>query len=150
MTSPQHPRTLTEEEYLHFERNSDTKHEFVNGQVLAMTGASWNHNLICVNISSSLNQQLSDEPCAVVAGDMRLKVATARSFRYPDVMAICDEPEFLDERGDTVVNPSLVFEVASPSTAQIDRNEKRREYRQIATLQAYVLVAQSEARVELY
>lgn len=143
------PQSMSESEYLALDRQSDIRHEYVDGHVLAMSGASWYHNLICTNISSRLNGLLKDKPCYVLASDMRIKTL-ARSYRYPDVVVICGEPQFIDERSDTVTNPQVLIEVLSPSTALIDRNEKLREYRQFSTLQEYLIVAQSEARVERF
>lgn len=141
---------LTEAAYLAFEDDSDFKHEYANGQVVTMTGASWAHNIISVNTSTSLNVQLAQKDCRVTAGDMRVKVLAKESYRYPDVMVICGEPEFVQERQDTISNPTVVIEVLSEGTALMDRNEKLEEYIQIETLQEYVLISQAEAKVERY
>lgn len=140
---------ITEADYLAFERNSDTKHEYANGKIYAMTGASWQHNVICANVVTALNMQLAKSPCVVV-NDMRVQVAAAKSYRYPDVAVVCDPPQFADERTDTITNPALLIEVLSPSTALVDRNEKLREYRQLASLQAYLLIARDEPRIERF
>ncbi len=141
---------LTEDEYLAFDRHHDIKHEFINGEVVAMTGASWKHNIICANTSAALHSQLTDSPCIVTASDMRLKIAASSTYRYPDVMVVCDDPQFIDDRSDTVLNPVILIEVLSPSTALVDRNEKLREYRQIDSLQAYILLSQDSSRAERY
>ena len=150
MALPHNPGTLTEDEYLAFEHRSEIKHEFVNGEVVAMTGASWKHNVICANTSAALHSQLTESPCIVTASDMRLKIAATNTYRYPDVMVICGEPLFTDDRSDIVLNPVVLIEVLSPSTALIDRNEKLREYRQIPILQAYLLLSQDSPRAERY
>lgn len=147
----QEPLTMSETEYLEFERESETKHEYAAGYVVAMTGASWNHNLINSNTLTALKNRLSKHPCRVVSSDMRLKVTSKRvSYRYPDIMVICGDPEFIDKRTDTVTNPTVIIEVLSPATALIDRNEKLDEYIKIASLENYILIAQHEAKVEIF
>lgn len=110
----QNPLQMTEQEYLIFEEKSDTKHEFVNGNVYAMTGASWTHNVICLNTGATLNNQLKNKGCTAVVGDVRLKVESKVSHRYPDIMIVCGEPEFFDNRVDTINNPTLIIEILSP------------------------------------
>jgi Uma2 family endonuclease len=139
---------MTEAEYLAFEEQSELKHEFVNGEILAMTGASWHHALICTNIGAAIGQQIINKDLAAVL-NFRLKVGSA-VYRYPDVMVVCGEPEFVNKRVDTISNPTVIIEVLSTATALIDRNEKLREYRQIDTVQEYLLVPQNEARIEKF
>jgi Uma2 family endonuclease len=126
------------------------KHEYASGDVLAMTGASWNHNVICQNTAISLGSQLVDRDCTVVSSDMRVHIAVARAYRYPDVMVVCGEPQFMGNRKDTIRNPMILIEVLSPSTALVDRNEKLREYRQLPSLQEYLLISQNEPRIERF
>lgn len=144
------PLYMTEQVYLTFEENSDTKHEFVNGRVYAMTGASWTHNVICLNVGTTLNTQIKNKGCTAVVGDVRLKVESKVSHRYPDVMVVCGEPEFVDNHVDMISNPTLVIEVLSPSTALIDLNDKLHEYLKLPSLKEYVIIAQHEARIERY
>lgn len=147
----QEPLLMTEAEYLAFEETSEIKHEYVAGQVYAMTGAGWNHNLINGNTQATLNIQLADKSCFVMSSDLRLKVTSKKvSFRYPDTMVICGEPDFVEKRRDTVKNPTIIIEVLSPSTALTDHNEKLDEYIKIESVQAYVLISQHEAKVEVY
>lgn len=146
----QNPLLMTEQEYLVFEEKSETKHEFVNGKVYAMTGASWTHNVICLNTGASLNSQLKNKGCTAVVGDVRLKVESKVSHRYPDIMVVCGDPNFVDDRTDTISNPTLIMEVLSPSTALIDLNDKLHEYLKLASLKEYVIIAQHEARIERY
>lgn len=145
-----HKPNWTETEYLEFERTSDIRHEYVDGRVIAMTGASLAHNFICVNTSTSLNVQLMQKNCRVASNDLRLKVVSKRSYRYPDIMVICGDPQITDDRPDTITNPILIIEVLSESTALIDRNEKLDEYLQIESVQEYVLISQQVAKVERY
>lgn len=146
----QEPLFMTEAEYLQFEENSETKHEFVNGKVYAMAGASWRHNVICLNTGTTINRQLVDKPCTAVSSDIRVRVDAKVSHRYPDVVVVCGEPEFVDNRVDTISNPTLIVEVLSPSTALIDLNEKLHEYIRLPSLQEYILITQHEARIERY
>lgn len=144
------PETMSEADYLAMDDASEIRHEYANGQALAMTGASWNHNLICVNIATQLNRQLAQKNCHVTTNDLRLKVLSRKHHRYPDVMVVCGEPQFVDERTDTISNPTMIAEVLSATTALTDRNEKLEEYLQIETVQEYLLVSQTEAKIERY
>ena len=139
---------LTPEEYLAFERKATTKHEYLNGQIVAMSGASFAHNFITVNIATSLNIQLMEGECRVATSDMRVKVTQIDSYFYPDVVVVCGEPRAEDDTFDTLLNPTLIVEVLSPSTEGYDRGEKFEHYQQIASLKDYILISQDEIRVE--
>lgn len=145
------PKTyLTPEEYLAIERQAEYKSEYLAGEVFAMVGASREHNLITVNISTALAQQLKDRPCEVYSSDMRVGVSAADLYTYPDVVVACNEPKFDDDYFDTLLNPTLIVEVLSPSTASYDRTKKFGYYRKIESLAEYLLVAQDEYKVEQY
>ncbi len=143
---------VTPEEYLALERRNEYKSEYINGEVFAMTGASRGHNIIAVNITSSLDQQLADRPCEIYAGDMRVRIAARREYAYiyPDVVVVCGEPQFEDEHLDTLLNPTVIVEVLSESTERYDRGKKFSLYRTVESLAEYVLVAQDEYRIEKY
>ena len=141
---------VTPEAYLVQERRAETKSEYVNGRVYAMTGASREHNLITLNIASELRTRLRGRPCETYMNDMRVKVGPTGLYTYPDVVALCEPPRFEDDHVDTLLNPAVVFEVLSPSTERYDRGERFAHYRQLPSLQEYVLVAQDEPRVEHY
>ena len=141
---------ISPQEYLRLERQSEYKSEYVNGQIFAMTGASRKHNLITTNISSSLHTQLKGRPCEVYAVDMRVKVRATGLYTYPDVAVACGEPEFEDDFIDTLLNPTLLVEVLSPSTERYDRIAKSSYYRTMESLAEHLLVAQDEIRVEQY
>lgn len=141
---------LTPEEYLALERKAITKSEYLNGHIYAMAGASREHNLITVNISSLLNVELREQPCEVYANDMRLKISSTGLYTYPDVAVVCGEPHFEDIHLDTLLNPIVLFEVLSDSTEAYDRGEKFAHYRRLESLQEYILVAQDRVRVEHY
>ena len=141
---------LTPKEYLAFERKATTKHEYLNGQIVAMSGASFAHNFITVNIATSLNVQLMEGECRVATSDMRVKVTEIDSYFYPDVVVVCGEPRAEDDTFDTLLNPVLIVEVLSPSTEGYDRGEKFDHYQQIVSLKDYILISQDEVRVEHY
>ena len=141
---------LTPEEYLDFERKATTKHEYLNGQIIAMSGASREHNLITVNTVNQLYTQLIDGACETYVSEMRVKNYHTNSYTYPDIVVVCDEPRFEDDVFDTLLNPIVLIEVLSPSTEAYDRGEKFAHYRQIASLQEYVLVSQERIGVEHY
>lgn len=141
---------LTSAEYLALERKATTKSEYFNGQIYAMSGASRAHNLIVANLLSAVHAQLSERDCEVYANDMRVTVNATGLYTYPDVLVVCDEPRFEDASVDTLLNPTLLVEVLSPSTEAYDRGEKFSHYRHIESLQEYVLVSQNCMRVEHY
>ena len=115
-----------------------------------MSGASRAHNRITVDITIQLGNQLMDSDCEVFANEMRVWTSPEVSYFYPDVIVICGEPRFEDDAFDTLLNPILVVEVLSPSTAASDRGEKFEHYKQLASLQEYILISQDSVRVEHY
>ena len=141
---------LSPEEYLAWERKQPFKNEYHNGQVVAMSGASRSHNRITVDITVQLSNQLMDSGCEVFASEMRVRTSPTISYYYPDVIVVCGEPGFENDTFDTLLNPMLVIEVLSPSTAAFDRGEKFEHYKQIASLQKYILVSQNNVCVEHY
>ncbi|PJF39205.1 MAG: hypothetical protein CUN54_09220 [Phototrophicales bacterium] len=140
----------TEQAYLEFEREAEIRHEFLDGQVIAMTGASRAHNLIASTTNFLLYSQLRNRPCEVYQSDMRVKVAASGLYTYPDIAVVCDKPQFLDDAVDTLLNPTLIIEVLSPSTESYDRGKKFQHYRQLDSLQDYVLIAQDQPRIECF
>ncbi|RKU22555.1 hypothetical protein C6500_03375 [Candidatus Poribacteria bacterium] len=141
---------LPPEEYLAWERKQPFKNEYQKGQIIAMSGASRSHNRITVDITNQLGNQLMESECEVFAGDMRVRTDPTVSYYYPDVIVVCGEPRFEDDTFDTLLNPILVIEVLSPSTAAFDRGEKFEHYKQIASLQKYILVSQDRVHIEHY
>jgi Uma2 family endonuclease len=149
--SLQPKRTTGFEEWLEGERRAlETRSEYVDGEVFAMTGASMEHNAIVSNINRELSIQFKGRPCQVYANDMKVLVRTANAGKYPDLVAFCGEPELLDGRRDVLLNPSLIVEVLSDSTEACDRGDKFALYRQIPSLREYLLVSQARVQVELY
>lgn len=139
---------MTVEEYLAFDRASETKHEYFAGELLAMAGASYDHNLIVGNIGASLHEQLRGRACRVLLSSMRLLVQETMSFVYPDLSVVCGRPQLRDERRDVLLNPTIIIEVLSQSTEGHDRGLKFQEYRTIDSLREYLLVAQKAPRIE--
>ncbi|MAU08492.1 MAG: hypothetical protein CL607_01625 [Anaerolineaceae bacterium] len=141
---------VTEEEYLAFEQDSEIKHEYAAGQIIAMTGASREHLLINHNVSRVLGNQLVERPCEVYSSDLRVQVTASGAYRYPDIVVVCGEPEFVPPRPNSLLNPTLIIEILSDSTAEIDYRHKLAEYRRIPTLQEYLLISQDAPRIERY
>lgn len=141
---------ITPEEYLLKERKAEFKSEFRDGLIIAMPGASRHHCLISGNIYVELHIQLQNSHCEVYMNDMRVRIPKKRTYTYPDVVVVCDEPRFEDDHVDTLLNPTVIFEVLSPSTKDYDRNEKFLAYQTIESLQEYILVSQDEVKVEQY
>jgi Uma2 family endonuclease len=139
---------VTPEEYLALERAAETKSEYLDGEIIGMTGASRRHSLIALNIGSELNQQLEDRPCEVHGSDLRVLVAARRLYTYPDVIVVCGELALTDRYRDTLTNPTVLVEVLSPSTEAYDRGAKFGHYRTLDSLREYLLVSQSQPRVD--
>jgi Uma2 family endonuclease len=148
--SLQAKQRLTPAEYLAHERQADTKSEYYNGALLAMASASRSHNLIVANMTGELRAQLRGRACEVYPADMRVKVSETGLYTYPDVVVVCGEPAFEDEHVDTLLNPTLIVEVLSPSTEAYDRGEKFAQYRKLASLHEYLMIAQDRFRIEHY
>lgn len=137
---------ITVEAYLAGERESEVKHEYLDGQAFAMAGVSLHHNLISGNVYSLFWTQLHGKPCYPMNGDMLVKTGK-NSYRYPDVQIVCDDDssdnEYVRE------NPVLIVEVLSRSTRRFDKTEKRAEYLALPSLQEYILIEQDFAEVEV-
>lgn len=143
-------RRFTVEEYLRFERASTAKSEFVNGQIYAMAGGTSDHARIVVNMAVRLQNQLEDGKCEVWTSDFRIAVSPTGPEFYPDLSVICGEPQFLDDTQDCALNPVVLFEVLSKSTAKYDRETKVAWYREIPTARHIALVSQHIIAVEHY
>ena len=140
---------MTVDEYLAFDRSSPVRNEYFDGEVFAMTGASRRHNLISVALSREISQQLDDRDCEVYVSEMRVKVAETGLYTYPDIV-VCDDPIFIDNEFDTLVNPTLIVEVLSKSTEGYDRGAKFEFYRALGSLNQVLLIAQDKVHVESY
>ena len=145
------PRTLsvfTAEQYLDLERHTEIRHEFLDGTVYAMSGASRAHSAICFNLAVVIGSQLRGTPCTGYSSDMKVRSGDASLYAYPDLTIVCGEPIVHDDHGDVLLNPVVIFEVLSRSTEAYDRGEKFERYKTIETLTDYVLVSQDRARLE--
>ncbi|MYB66224.1 Uma2 family endonuclease [Candidatus Poribacteria bacterium] len=146
---------LTPEEYIILERKAipdaeTVRNEYVKGKIIAMSGASRAHNLITMNISAMLHINLKGRGCETYANEMRVSTPSTSSYFYPDVVVVCEEPRFEDDVFDILLNPILLVEVLSPSTEVYDRGEKFRHYRELPSLQEYILVAQDKICIERF
>lgn len=141
---------ITPEAYLAAEREAEFKSEYYQGEVFAMSGAGNNHNIITANLIIELGNGFKGKKCRVYPSDMRLHIPLNGLYTYPDVQAVCGEKQFLDDKKDTLLNPFLIVEVLSPSTADYDRGTKFMLYRSIPSLQHYILVDSRSCHVEKY
>jgi Uma2 family endonuclease len=139
---------FTEDEYVALERVSKTKHEFFNGQIIAMAGGSPRHNAICANVIGALGAALRGKPCVVMTSDQAVYVAKKASYFYPDVTVVCGKAQFSPKHQQAVQNPALVVEVLSRSTEHYDLNEKFRYYRLVPSLKEFVTVFRNERIVQ--
>src|SRR5437667_8107802 len=140
---------LSVEEYLAFERAADNKHEYDDGEIIAFADASRQHNLVGGNTFRHLGNQLEGRPCEVYMTEMLVRIATTK-YVYPDVVVVCDEPEFADEEFDILLNPTVIIEVFSPTTESRDRGDKLQYYGALESVKDYLLVAQDRIRVDHY
>lgn len=141
-------KLMSEQEYLAFEEKSKIKHEFMDGEIFVMAGGTRFHSLTIGNISRHLGNQLEDEPCEVHTSDLRVKTKSA-NYVYPDVVIVC-KPKLVPNIFDTLESPQVIFEVLSKSTIYRDKTDKRIDYLDIESLTDYVIVYQTEMRVEHY
>ncbi len=149
MSAVPKPR-LTPEQYLAIERKAEFKSEYYDGEMFAMAGASEPHNRVKDNLIIEIGYRLKGSGCHSYSSDMRVKVSRTGLYTYPDIVIVCGEPELEDEAFDTLLNPQVVIEVLSDSTANYDRGKKYRHYKQIAAFQEYVLVSQDEPVVQRF
>jgi Uma2 family endonuclease len=141
---------VTPDEYLAAERLSDYRSEYLDGGVCPMTGASTNHSRIVLDFGAELSNRSRERGCEVFVIDMKVRLPGSRKFFYTDVVVVCGELQYHDERKDIITNPGLVVEVLSPSTEAFDRGAKFEAYRTIESLKEYVLVSQNRPLVEQF
>lgn len=140
-TSPQ--------EYLALERASKEKHEYFQGRVIALAGASLGHNRLVSNILREIGSHLKDKGCEILPSDIRISIPSRESYMYPDAVIVCGKPEMEDDRFDTLKNPVVIFEILSPSTEDHDRGKKFFFYRQIPSFKEYILVDSTSPFIEV-
>jgi Uma2 family endonuclease len=141
---------LTPEQYLEIERAAEFKSEYYDGQMFAMSGGLLPHSMIGVKLASALDAALRGRGCVVTNSDLRVGITSKGPFFYPDASVCCGEPQLSDDYKDTLLNPTVIFEVLSDSTEAFDRGKKFAAYRRIGTLREYVLVSQTEPLAERY
>ncbi len=149
MTAQPGQKKYTPGEYLALEEKAETKSEYWNGEIVAMSGARIDHQQITTNLTVSLSNKLKRK-CRVFPIEMKVWVKKRNKFFYPDITIICDKPNFYKNRRDTIDNPKMIIEVLSKSTASFDRAEKFLSYQTLVSLDEYVLISQENAVVEQY
>ena len=145
-----HNSKLTVEEYVKLEQETNQKYEFHDGQVYAMAGGTYNHNTISGNIFSSINEFLRGKSCQIMNSEMKLYLESNDTYVYPDSMIICGELERAEHLKDAFKNPVVIIEVLSESTASYDRGSKFGFYRQIRSLRHYILIEQTEVKIDVF
>ena len=149
MVAERHRLLMSVEEYLELDRNSqDTRYEFIDGVVTMLAGGTTNHSRICVNIVSLLHETLRGKSCQVFNSDLRVSISGSR-YVYPDASVSCD-PRDLENEGDILYSPRVIFEVLSPSTEARDRGKKFSYYRSCPSIKEYVLISTQEQAVDIY
>ena len=143
-------RHYSPEEYLELEVNSEERHEYIDGQIIPMTGGTPNHNQIVLNLGGALNFALKRQPYRVFVTDQRLWIPKKQIHTYPNVMVVNSPLEFVEGRKDTITNPLMIAEVLSKSTKSYDRDEKFAAYRTIPSFGEYILIDQYTMHVEQY
>ncbi|MEH2438013.1 MAG: Uma2 family endonuclease [Nostoc sp.] len=143
-------RYYTPEEYLELEEAAEYKSEYIDGQIIPMAGGTVNHNQIALNLSTELNFAFKKQNYRVFMGDVRLWILEKRTYTYPDVMILADEPEFFNNRKDIILNPQVIVEVLSKSTKGYDSEDKFQGYRTISTFQEYLLIDQTRIHVDQF
>jgi len=150
MANVQTQPIYTPEAYLVLERDATTKSEYVDGEIFAMSGASRRHTQITFNLAVEMGPQLKGRPCGAYISDMRVKVSPTGMYTYPDMVVVCGREQFEEGKVDTLLNPTVIIEVLSPSTEGYDRGAKFAHYRRLESLQEYLLVTQDEVHLEHY
>ncbi|HEY8668138.1 MAG TPA: Uma2 family endonuclease [Tepidisphaeraceae bacterium] len=152
MGLPVEKRRYTIAEYLQLEEASEVRHEFHDGEILAMSGGTVWHSRINGNTMISVGQRLKGKPCFLLDSNMRVRIPPLRSYVYPDISFVCGRAEFdLDDpKKTTIINPRAIVEVLSDSTERYDRGVKFDLYRQIPSLQEYILVSQTQPLIETF
>ena len=150
MLTKQEQRFYTPQEYLLREEKAEYKSEYYQGKIIALAGASVNHNRITGNIFKALSNSVESEPCEVFMNDLRVWIERRNRYVYPDVAVVCGGIDFAERRNDTITNPQIIIEVLSTSTESYDRGDKFRAYWTLDSLEEYVLVDQYRMRVEYF
>ena len=140
---------MTVADYLAWEAGEEFKHEYVDGEIIEMTGGTWKHSRIMVNLTLAIGRQLDNSNCVLLNSEMRVKVSDTR-YVYPDLSAVCGAENLEDESELVLLNPVFVLEVTSPSSESYDRGEKLAFYFDLPSIEAYLIVDQERLRADLY
>src|SRR5215470_5992276 len=143
-------RRATYAEYVAIANDSDVRYDYFAGEVVAMAGGTVEHGRLIARATALIDRALEGRPCIVLPSDMRIRIRTAERSTYPDLHIVCGPPERDPDDDHAIVNPTVIVEVLSDSTAGLDRIEKFAAYRRLPSLREYVLVSQRERRVEIY
>ena len=150
MSQPTALLRMTYGQYLELERTSETKHEYLRGEVFAMAGGTPEHARLAANIIGELGAALRGRPCSVFTSDARVRIEATDRATYPDVTVVCGRLEHAADDPDSITNPVVIVEILSDATEADDRGEKFAHYRRLASLREYVLVSQRARRLEVY
>jgi|ERR1700722_9661650 len=147
---PSKKSKMSPTEYLEIEREATYKSEFFDGEMFAMAGGSFRHNIIKDNLFLELGNRLKGSPFRPISSDQRILVSAAGLYTYPDIVVLCGQPIFDARDKDTLTNPTAIIEVLSPTTERYDRGDKFRNYQKIDSLKEYVMVYQDEPLCERF
>ncbi len=140
----------SKEEYLEMEAAAAYKSEYYQGEIFAMSGGTRKHSIICINLYRTISEATYHNDCVLFESNMKLEIAEADAYVYPDVMVVCGDAEAAENTPDPISNPILVIEVLSPGTESFDRGLKFEYYKTVPTLKEYVLVSQSKPKIEVF
>jgi len=143
-------RHYTVEEYLEMEKASTEKHEYFQGEIFTMSGAGFNHNLIFSNVFGVIAHKLKGSKCIPFGSDMRMHIPENTLFTYPDISIYCNEIKLLNEDEDTILQPTVIIEILSPSTKNYDKGKKFNLYKDIPSLKEYIMIDSESVSVEVY
>jgi Uma2 family endonuclease len=139
----------TPENYLIFEREAETRHEFIDGEIYQMAGEGLSHSRVCMSLAREVGNKLKGKSCEALSPKMKVRTSSASLFAYPDLTIVCGEPQFHDAKKDVLINPKVIFEVLSPSTETYDRTTKFQKYRMgNENPTDYILISQDKSFVE--
>jgi Uma2 family endonuclease len=141
---------LTPEEYLEIERKAEFKSEYYQGEMFAMAGAGWEHNMITADVIFALWPQVRSHQCSICPGDIRIRINATGLYTYADVVVVCGKPQFADNHRDTVLNRTLIVEVLSRSSEAYDRGRKFDRYRSVESLAGYLMIASDRIHADLF
>jgi Uma2 family endonuclease len=142
--------TLSKEEYLDLVRKAEHKSEYYKGEIFAMIASSREHNKVVASIIGAIGQHLKGKDCSYFPGNLRVHNTENTLYAYPDVIIVCGKEEYLDDKFNTLLNPTVIFEVLSPATEDYDRGTKFKLYRSIPSLKNYIVVSSTQFAAEIY